>query len=336
MTKNITKKIQILLIIFIILLFNQGVFAEPVRVLINDHHLVVPVDPIIENDRTLVPLRAIFEVLGAEVLWDGSTRTVTGTRDNNIIKLQIDNKVATINGEPVELEVPARIVDDSTLVPIRFISESLGALVNWDNITRTVLIKSDYNVKTYKVVRVVDGDTIKVLFNGKEESLRLIGIDTPESVHPNTDKNSPEGIMASNYTKSQLEGKQVVLEFDVQERDQYGRLLAYVWLGNNMFNKTLLEEGYALVSTYPPNVRYVNDFLALERIARENDKGLWQYEEVKVNPETAAFIGSKRSDKYHYVSYTHSGQIAAHNLIYFESLDHAIANGYKPCGICFR
>lgn len=336
MTKNITRKVQILLLIFMILLFSQGVFAEPVRVLINDHHLIVPVDPIIENNRTLVPLRAIFEVLGAEVLWDGSTRTVTGIKDNNIIKLQIDNKVATINGKQIELEVPARIVNDSTLVPVRFISESLGALVDWDNQARTVLIKSDYNVKTHKVVRVVDGDTVKVLFNGKEESLRLIGIDTPESVHPNSDKNSPEGIIASNYTKSKLEGKEVVLEFDVQERDQYGRLLAYLWLGNNMFNKTLLEEGYALVSTYPPNVRYVNDFLKLEKVARENDKGLWQYEEVKVNPDTAPFIGSKNSDKYHYKGYTHNGQIAEHNLVYFESIEHAVGSGYKPCGICFK
>lgn len=354
MTKNITRKIQILLMVLLILALSSNVFAEPIKVLINNQPLVVPVDPITENDRTLVPLRAIFEALGVDVTWDQSTRTATGIRDDKIIKLQIDNKIASVNGKNVELDVPGRIVNNSTLVPVRFIAESLGADVKWNQESQTVLIQSDYNIKTYKVVRVVDGDTIKVDFNGKEESLRLIGIDTPESVNPDGSKNTEAGKIASDYTKSMLENKEVILEFDVQERDMYGRLLAYVWLGNTMFNKTLLQEGYAQVSTYPPNVKYVNDFVALEKIARENNKGLWQYEKpmdpnipVVVdksknptgplgNPETAQYIGSLKSDKYHYLGYTHSGQIVDINLIYFESKDHAIENGYVPCGICFR
>ena len=259
-----------------------------------------------------------------------------------------------INGTNITLDVPARIINESTLVPVRFIAESLGAHVTWNQQNQTVLILSDYIIKTYKVVRVVDGDTIKVNFNGIEESLRLIGIDTPESVHPDADKNIKEGIIASDYTKSMLEGKEVRLEFDVQQRDRYGRLLAYVWLGNKMFNKTLLDEGYAQVSTYPPNVKYVSDFVELERIARENNKGLWQHVEAidpnisliidkSTNPtgpmgnkDTAQYKGSLKSDKYHFLEYSHSGQIVDHNLIYFESIDHAIANAYKPCGICFK
>lgn len=354
MTKFITKRIRVLLIVLLILALSTNVFAEPIKVLINDQPLVVPVDPVIQEERTLVPLRAIFEALGVDVAWDQKTKTVTGTRDDKIIKLQIDNKVASINGNPVELDVAARIINESTLVPVRFIAESLGAEVDWNNETQTVLIQSDYQIKTYKVVRVVDGDTIKVNFNGKEESVRLIGIDTPESVHPDGTKNAEEGKVASNYTKSMLEGKDVVLEFDVQERDMYGRLLAYVWLGNTMFNKTLLQEGYAQVSTFPPNVKYVNDFLVLEEVARENNKGLWQYEEpidpeVPVvidksrnltgplgNKETAQYISSLKSDKYHFLDYTHSGQIVDLNLIYFESKEHAVNNGYVACGICFR
>lgn len=76
-----------------------------------------------------------------------------------------------------------------------------------------------------KVISVVDGDTIKIIVNGKEEKLRLIGIDTPESVHLDKKKNTKEGKIASEYTKSRLEGRDIKVEFDVQERDKYGRLL---------------------------------------------------------------------------------------------------------------
>jgi micrococcal nuclease len=128
----------------------------------------------------------------------------------------------------------------------------------------------------YKVVRVVDGDTFVIDYNGKEERVRLIGIDTPESVHPNEEKNTKEGIKTSNYTKERLEGKMIKLELDVQERDKYGRILAYVYVDGNMYNKELLELGYAKLATYPPNVKYVDDFTKLQEQARENKVGLWK------------------------------------------------------------
>lgn len=131
------------------------------------------------------------------------------------------------------------------------------------------------NLNEYEVVRVVDGDTIVVNYNGTNEKVRLIGVDTPESVHPNESKNTEEGVITSNYTKERLTGKTVKLEFDVQERDKYGRLLAYVYLDNYMYNKELLEKGYAKVATYPPNVKYVEDFTKLQEKAREEKVGLW-------------------------------------------------------------
>lgn len=112
--------------------------------------------------------------------------------------------------------------------------------------------------------RVVDGDTIVVKINGKKEKVRLIGVDTPESVHPDQSRNTPEGKIASQFTKDHLEGKYVRLETDVQERDKYGRLLAYVYLGDEMFNKTLLKEGLARLMTIPPNVKYVDEFKAVQ------------------------------------------------------------------------
>jgi micrococcal nuclease len=133
------------------------------------------------------------------------------------------------------------------------------------------------NLTMVEVLRVVDGDTIEVLYNGKKEDVRLIGVDTPETVHPSKPV-QPYGPEASAFTKAQLTGKRVGLEFDVEQRDRYGRLLAYVWLDNKMFNRTLIQEGYAQVATFPPNVKYVDDFTRLQKEAREARRGLWGLE----------------------------------------------------------
>jgi len=125
------------------------------------------------------------------------------------------------------------------------------------------------------VIRIVDGDTIVVKIGSKNEKVRFIGVDTPESVRPDTpvEKYAAE---AKAFTKKMLEGKNVRLEFDVQKRDIYARLLAYVYIEDGrMLNKLLAEEGYAQVMTVPPNVKYQQDFIRLERKARESKKGLW-------------------------------------------------------------
>lgn len=88
--------------------------------------------PVIENGRTLVPLRAIFETFGAEVTWDGATSTVTAVKDGTEVKLTIDNPTAYKNGEAIELDVPAKIINGRTLVPVRFVSDCFDVLVNWD------------------------------------------------------------------------------------------------------------------------------------------------------------------------------------------------------------
>jgi micrococcal nuclease len=137
-------------------------------------------------------------------------------------------------------------------------------------------LKEENKSQLYEVVRVVDGDTIVVKYNGVDEKVRLIGIDTPESVHADESKNTEEGVLVSDYTKKMLTDKKVGLEFDVSKRDKYGRLLAYVYLDGEMYNKILLKEGYARVATYPPNVKYVDEFVKLQKEARENNKGLWQ------------------------------------------------------------
>lgn len=94
--------------------------------------------PVIEEGRTLVPLRAIFEAIGAEVDWDGNTKTVTAKKDGTEISLTIDDKTAVKNGEKVELDVPAKIVNGRTLVPVRFIADCFGVDVDWDGVMQKV------------------------------------------------------------------------------------------------------------------------------------------------------------------------------------------------------
>lgn len=125
-----------------------------------------------------------------------------------------------------------------------------------------------------RVTRVVDGDTIEVEIGGAEYDVRYIGIDTPETVHPS----KPVGCFgpeASARNKALVEGKPVGLEKDVSETDRYGRLLRYVWVGEEMVNAALVRDGYAQSSTYPPDVKHQEMFVDLQRQAREAGRGLW-------------------------------------------------------------
>lgn len=121
------------------------------------------------------------------------------------------------------------------------------------------------------VTRVVDGDTIEVTGGLK---VRYIGIDTPETVHPSKPVEC-YGQEASNHNKELVEGKVVELEKDVSETDRYDRLLRYVYVDGQMVNELLVREGYAQVSTYPPDVKYVDLFLAAQQEAHDANRGLW-------------------------------------------------------------
>ncbi|MGE5390823.1 MAG: copper amine oxidase N-terminal domain-containing protein [Deltaproteobacteria bacterium] len=116
--------------------------ATSAQVFVNGQQLNFNVAPVVVQGRTLVPLRAIFESLGAQVSWDNATRTVTATKNGVVIELPVGQTQATRNGQPVTLDVPATIVQGSTMVPARFVSESLGATVKWDSNTRSVIIDS--------------------------------------------------------------------------------------------------------------------------------------------------------------------------------------------------
>jgi len=125
------------------------------------------------------------------------------------------------------------------------------------------------------VVRVVDGDTIHVKIGERVEKVRYIGVNTPEVHHP-TKGEEPGGREATDANRRLVAGKRVRLETDVQARDRYGRLLAYVWVGDVMVNAELVRQGYAQVMTVPPNVRHQELFVKLQREAREAGRGLWR------------------------------------------------------------
>ncbi len=143
--------------------------------------------------------------------------------------------------------------------------------------------------QTTTVTRVVDGDTLKIRYWGKEESIRLIGIDTPESrVNKKTKKDAKRsgqdiktiiemGKRATKYVESLVKpGDLITIEFDAQEKDRYGRLLGYVYLSNGkMLNEEIVKAGYANVMTIPPNVKYQDRFLKAYKHARERKRGLW-------------------------------------------------------------
>ncbi len=137
-----------------------------------------------------------------------------------------------------------------------------------------------------KITKVIDGDTAYALMpDGSEEKLRFIGVNSPEINHP-TKGLEPYGPEAEAFTRSQLADENIWLEFDAGERDQYGRMLAYLWLEipaefsdqeirAKMFNARLLLEGYAVQVIFEPNVKYVDYFTAYETEAQKEGRGLW-------------------------------------------------------------
>jgi len=133
------------------------------------------------------------------------------------------------------------------------------------------------SVLSVQVVRVVDGDTIQVCcVFGDRVTVRYVGVDTPETHHPMKGVERA-GKEASEANRKLVDGKTVRLEFDVQEQDRYGRLLAYVYLEEGTFvNAWLVQHGYAVVMTIPPNVKHQELFLMLQREAREERRGLWR------------------------------------------------------------
>jgi len=126
------------------------------------------------------------------------------------------------------------------------------------------------------VTKVIDGDTFWVDNGAESFKVRFIGIDAPETRNTRWKKKGYYASESKEYVRSKTEHQWVRLEFDVQAMDRYKRRLAYIYLEDGtLLNGSLVEQGYAVVDTYPPNVKYVEQFMDLQKQARETKQGLW-------------------------------------------------------------
>ncbi len=207
------------------------------------------------------------------------------------------------------------------------------------------------------VLRVVDGDTLQVQVRGRVEKVRLIGVDTPESVDP---RRPVEyfGKEASAFTRRIVEGKNVILRGEPgrENRDRYGRLLRYVYLPDGTcLNAEIIRQGYGHAYVKYPFLRQ-EEFRAYEREAKEAGRGLWGTTRGSAQPVEeppaassrprvtapfpqsapgpAAYVASARSDKYHMPSCPWARRIAPANLVAFGSAEEARASGRLPCSVC--
>lgn len=234
--------------------------------------------PQLINGSTMVPMRVIFEKLGASVEWDNETRSITAKKGTSTIHLTIGDKTATKDGNSFTLNEAPIIIGDYTYVPLRFVSESLGTDVGWINQPSTVTINSA-QLEKFKITHIRDGDTFEGVYMdgdkaGQQSVIRLSGVDTPEVVKENTPVQfyGPE---ASRHTKELLTDKTVYVARDKTD-DPYGRVLAYVFLEDgSLYNADLVSEGYARALAIEPNTRWKDLFSYLEADAKSAKRGLW-------------------------------------------------------------
>ena len=198
---------------------------------------------------------------------------------------------------------------------------------------------------TYKVLRVVDGDTIDVDYNGRKERIRMLCVDTPESVHPDQSKNTPLGTVASLYAKERLTGKIVDLEFEGKRRGRYKRLLAYVIVDKNNFNLELVEKGFSPYYTkYGRSDAYDEKFRHAEKTAQKKGLNIWSEKNTEketgekpstyrtANIEITTLHGNAESKVFHAPScrYFNCKQCT----VIFHTKGAALEAGFKPCRIC--
>ena len=184
--------------------------------------------------------------------------------------------------------------------------------------------------QTYQASKVIDGDTIEL---SNEEWIRYIGINAPELRNGIPDPYSQEAFEAN---RNLVIGKEAYLEFDVQERERYDRMLAYTYFDDLFIYTWLVENGYVQIMTIPPNVAYQDLLLELQTKTREENRGLWALNEAKANQEKPQFpyIGNKNSKKFHHYFCGSVGNMKEKNKVFFLSREDAIEAGYIPCKRC--
>ena len=179
----------------------------------------------------------------------------------------------------------------------------------------------------FNVKWVNDGDTI-VLADGR--NVRYIGINAPEIDH-GSKKAEPYGYKAKNYNKKMVLSTMIRLEIDKERYDQYGRLLAYIFLKDGKFvNKAMIEQGYAYLLPRRPNIRYNKVLLQSQRNAMSAKQGIWR----NWKENESGYLGSRRSKRFHNKTCPFGKRIGKINKIFFSSKWDAFWAGYAPCKRC--
>ena len=197
-----------------------------------------------------------------------------------------------------------------------------------------------------KVKYAVDGDTIWVDIDGKDEKVRFVGVDTPEVAKDG----KPAEFMAEeakDFTNKTLKNKEIYLEKDISDRDKYDRLLRYIWLEEpatnpslsdiekNTLNGILVKEGFAYANYYKPDIKYQEYLKELEKSAQENKLGIWSYgsksaEENEKIDQTYLIKGNKNSKVYHLPEWDSYNTVKEKNAVYFETEKEAKESGFRP------
>jgi len=181
----------------------------------------------------------------------------------------------------------------------------------------------------FEVRWVDDGDTI-VLKDGRR--VRYIGIDSPE-IESEHSKAEPFGYAAREFNRRLVYLKKVRIEFDIEKHDQYGRLLAYVFLPDGTFiNNAMITAGYAYCLPKRPNVKYEKLFLKSQRSAMLSNEGIWE----NINDDPGEYIGNLRSKRFHLKSCPFAGKIDKNSIRIYKEKRDAYRDGYAPCKKCLN
>ncbi|WP_334110778.1 DJ-1/PfpI/YhbO family deglycase/protease [Thermodesulfitimonas autotrophica] len=237
------------LLAFFLAMLTASASAAP-KVFIDSKQLAFDVPPLIEQGRTLIPLRGVFEAFGAQVRWDGATRTVTATKGQTTVKLTVGARTAYVNGSAVTLDVPAKIVNGRTLVPLRFVSESLGCRVAWDAKTQTVTIASAPKTETPHPGKELAGKKVLLVIAPKD--FRDEEFFTPKQIFAEKGTQVTVASTARGTATGMLGGKaKVDLVFAEVRASSYDAVViaggtgseTYLW-GNQQLRR-IVQEAYA-------------------------------------------------------------------------------------------
>lgn len=218
------------------------------------------------SGRVLVPLRDIFEALGAKIEWDESTKTVTAKKGGVLITYSVGSLTGNRNNEIINIPVPGRLVEGTTMIPLRFVGEALGAAISWDEHSKTVLISSKIKTEV-EVTNILEGNVVEIKGGTNSDKLVLLGYN---ELDPNY------AAEATQWLTEQLTGATIRVELDTKQRESHGYLLAYVYMPDGtLLNSQIFAKGYAKLNMTSPNLRW-NELLSYVQNGAKNGKvGLW-------------------------------------------------------------